>query len=172
MNYSNPSYPAYSTFKSTNYTNTELILFKQFFQEYFLDFLACCGNVFHIVVKFTNILLKSLSLFSSLYAHQDINFIYQTRISRAHKTINNDNNRNKRECNSRICRFMSESNAFFLNATNVLTHRHHSDFHNDNNNNNQETIPLLIETHDHHEHHTICKCSCLPRLFNCCFFVS
>lgn len=94
---------------------------------------------------------------------QDINFIYQTRISRANKTIN----RNKRECNSRICRLMSESNVFIQNASNVFTQRH-SDFNNDN----QETIPLLIEPHDHHENHTICKCSCLPRLFNCCFSVS
>lgn len=104
-------------------------------------------------------------LYLSPFMHhpQDINFIYQTRISRANKTIN----RNKRECNSRICRFMSESNVFIQNASNVLTHRH-SDFNNDN----QETIPLLIEPHDHLEHHSICKCSCLPRLFNCCFFVS
>lgn len=96
---------------------------------------------------------------------QDINFIYQTRISRANKAINNNN----RECNSRICRFVSNSHAFIQNASNVLTHRH-SDFNNDNNN-YQETIPLLID-HDHHEHHNICKCSCLPRLFNCCFSVS
>jgi hypothetical protein len=99
-----------------------------------------------------------MKIFSPLLSHiQSLEYVYRSRISRINKTINN------RECNSRICRFMSISETFVRNAR--LRH-------NDLNNNFQptETDPLIA--HDHHQHR-ICNCSCLPRLLTtCCFFVS
>ena len=92
-----------------------------------------------------------------IYFSQDLNYIYQRRISRVRNTINN------KECNSRMCRFMSISNVLFKNAM----HRH-----SDLNNNNQpeDTVPLI--DHDHQHNICKCKCSCLPRFLTCCFSVS
>ncbi|KAL7024200.1 hypothetical protein ACKWTF_012942 [Chironomus riparius] len=88
------------------------------------------------------------------FFNTDLNYIYQRRISRVRNTINN------KECNSRMCRFMSISNVLFKNAM----HRH-----SDLNNNNQpeDTVPLI--DHDHQHNICKCKCSCLPRFLTCCF---
>lgn len=91
-----------------------------------------------------------------IYFSQDLNYIYQRRISRVRNTINN------KECNSRICRFMSISNMLYKNAM----HRH-SDL---NNNQPEDTVPLI--DHDHQHNICKCKCSCLPRFLTCCFSVS